>query len=1090
MTDTWRWLRARRRELLVRLAVAGGFRTVGVLLVMLGAGLVLARGGVYRHAPAAALGMWALVLAAGGLAALPLLRWRRALEVQRLATVIESDGGRRTGWILGAATWVEGTGSSVLARLADGQVASWLAAEGDAALRRPRRDAQRAVRRGAAVFVGGLLLFAAADPASPGGREFWQPVATYLRARGPVRVIAERTLVARGDSVRLAVIATGRLSAELLTRAPGEEWRREMLSLDTAGSAVVVLGPLDSDRFVRAVSGRRESETVHIEVSLPVLLTAFELIARFPAYLDRPDELLAADADTLWLPRSTRVRTRGRATVEVGSAAWVSARDTVVLEADGEAFVGDLAVSRDAQWSLILQSRAGVGAGAPLAVLTVVAVPDSAPAVLIPVPGADTVAPVTLWQSLLIDARDDHRLRTLEVRSWRVSRRGVREDPVVQPIPLPDGGAARLVLPWVLDLNDRGFVPGDTAFYQVAATDNAPRPHVGVSRVYALRLPAVSELREAIRAATRDVTAGADSLVEQQRDLARRIEDLAAERARAAAAALPNETDALPFEAAERAREALEQQERLADRAAALQEDIRKLAEAAWSAGLTDPAFQRQLREIRDLLDRAITDELAAALDALRGAIDRLSAAEVRDALQRLAEEADRLRADLSRSRELFERAAVEGELSTRSADADELARRQREWNRDVEQADASEAARAEAALAQETSHLADELERLARAVDSLGMSAEGVERATQDSREAARAMREAEEHAAAGRRPEARRAGERASAALDPLGTGLRQERDAMRESWREEVMAQLARALVETAGLAGRQSEIARRLRRGDAGPDVRGAQAAVREGVDRVGRRLQAAAGRNALVPRELGAALGLAELRMEESLDQLQRVSPSATDAADLADEALDALNAAVYAMLRSRDDVASAASGSGLAEALERMAQLAEQQGAMNGEANGLLPLMDAGGAELMQRLQALAAEQRALAQELERLRADGDIGAAGELAQQAEELARDLAAGELSQDLLDRQEQLYRRLLDAGRSLESDEEDRRQERISEAARPGNLRLPEVGGAPAGASRYPYPAWEQLRSLSPEERRLVLEYFRRLNGGRP
>ena len=1056
---------------------------------MLGAGLVLARGGVYRHAPAAALGMWALVLAAGGLAALPLLRWRRALDVQSLAAVIESAGGRRTGWVLGAATWVEGTGSSVLARLADGQVASWLAAEGDAALRRPRRDAQRAVRRGAAVFVGGLLLFAAVDPASPGGREFWQPVATYLRARGPVRVIAERTLVARGDSVRLAVIATGRLSAELLTRAPGEEWRRETLSLDTAGSAVVVLGPLDSDRFVRAVSGRRESQTVHIEVSLPMLLTAFELIARFPAYLDRPDELLAVDADTLWLPRGTRVRTRGRAAVEVGSAVWVSAQDTVVLEADGETFVGDLAVSRDAQWSLILQSRAGVSAGAPLAVLTVVAVPDSAPAVLIPVPGADTVAPVTLQQGLLVDARDDHRLRTLEVRSWRVSRRGVREDPVVQPIPLPDGGAARLVLPWILDLNDRGFVPGDTAFYQVSATDNAPRPQVGASRVYALRLPAVSELREAIRAATRDVTAGADSLVEQQHDLARRIEDLAAERARAAAA-LPNEADALPFEAAERAREALEQQERLADRAAALQEDIRELAEAAWSAGLTDPAFQRQLREIRELLDRAITDELAAALDALRGALDRLSAAEVRDALQRLAEEADRLRADLSRSRELFERAAVEGELSTRSADADELARRQREWNRDVEQADATEAARAEAALAQETSHLADALERLARAVDSVGMSPDGVERATQDSREAARAMREAEEHAAAGRRPEARRAGERASAALDPLGTGLRQERDAMRESWREEVLAQLARALVETAALAGRQSEIARRLRLGDAGPGVRGAQAAVREGADRVGRRLQAAAGRNALVPRELGAALGLAELRMEESLDQLQRVSPSTTDAADLADEALDALNAAVYAMLRSRDDVASAESGSGLAEALERMAQLAEQQGAMNGEANGLLPLMDAGGAELMQRLQALAAEQRALAQELERLHADGEIGAAGELAQQAEELARDLAAGELSQEVLDRQEQLYRRLLDAGRSLESDEEDRRQERISEAAHPGNLRLPDAGGAPAGASRYPYPAWEQLRSLSPEERRLVLEYFRRLNDGRP
>jgi hypothetical protein len=1024
------------------------------------------------------------------LGVVPVLRRARALGIQQLAAVVEREGGRRAGWIVGAATWVEGTGSSVLARLADGQVASWLDTEGATALRRSRGEARRALRTGVSVFAGGLILFAAIGPGSAGARDFWQPLGIYLRARGPVRVIADRTLVPRGDSVQVRVVARGRATAELLTRAPGEEWRRDVLSLDTAGSATVMLGPLDSDRFVRAVSGSRVSETVHIEVSLPVLLTALELVARFPPYLDRPDELLPADADTLWLPRGTRVRARGRATVDVGSAAWVSASDTVPLDPEGEAFSGDLAVRTDARWSLLLRSRDGVQASAPLAVLTVVAVPDSVPTILIPVPGADTVAPITLQQGILVDARDDHRLQALELRSWRVSRRGVREEPVVQPIPLPEGAVARLVLPWVLDLNERGFVPGDTAFYQVHATDNAPVPHTGTSRVFALRLPAVSELRDAIRTATRAVGTEADSLVDAQRDLASRIEDLAAERERAAAAARAAEADALPFETAERAREALDEQQRLADRAASLREEIRDLAEAAWSAGLTDPAFQQQLREIRDLLDRAITEELAAALEALRGALDRLSAAEVRDALQRLAAEAERLRSDLTRSRELFERAAVEGDLTTLSADADELAHRQREWNRDVEQADATEAARSEAALAQDAAQLADELERLVTAVDSLGMRAEGVERAEEATREAVRSMRDAAERAQAGSRPQARQAGERASAELDPLGAGLRQERDEMRESWREEVMAQMDRALVETAGLAARQADIAERLRRGEAGPEVRGAQAAVREGADRVGRRLQGAAGKNALVPRELAAALGLAMLRMEESLDQLQRVSPSTGDAADLAGEALDALNAVVYAMLRSRDDVASAASGSGLSEALERMAQLAERQGAMNGEANGLLPLMDAGGAELMQQLQALAAEQRALAQELERMRAEGDVGAAGELARQAEELARDLAAGALDQEVLDRQEQFYRRLLDAGRSLESDEEDRRKERVSETARVGNVRLPEAAESPAGASRYPYPAWEDLRSLSPEERRLVLEYFRRLNSVRP
>jgi hypothetical protein len=146
--------------------------------------------------------------------------------------------------------------------------------------------------------------------------------------------------------------------------------------------------------------------------------------------------------------------------------------------------------------------------------------------------------------------------------------------------------------------------------------------------------------------------------------------------------------------------------------------------------------------------------------------------------------------------------------------------------------------------------------------------------------------------------------------------------------------------------------------------------------------------------------------------------------------------------------------------------------------------------MDAGGNELMQQLQALAAQQRALAQELERLRAQSELTGMGELAAEAEQIAQDLEAGRLDRETLERQERLFRRLLDAGRTLESEEDDERTERVAESARPGNVRLPEVTGLPGGAPRYPYPTWEDLRRLSPEERRLILDYFRRLNGVRP
>jgi hypothetical protein len=173
------------------------------------------------------------------------------------------------------------------------------------------------------------------------------------------------------------------------------------------------------------------------------------------------------------------------------------------------------------------------------------------------------------------------------------------------------------------------------------------------------------------------------------------------------------------------------------------------------------------------------------------------------------------------------------------------------------------------------------------------------------------------------------------------------------------------------------------------------------------------------------------------------------------------------------------------------EAMEQLAQMAEQQGQINSQSSGMLSLMPSAGEQLMRELQALAQQQRSLANELDQLDAGGDVSGAGELAEDAREIARELESARLDPGTIERQEQLFRRLLDAGRTLRSEEEDEREERVSESADPLNFRLPLGGGPVAGGEpRFRYPTWAELRTLSPAERRLVLNYFRRLNDGRP
>ena len=134
---------------------------------------------------------------------------------------------------------------------------------------------------------------------------------------------------------------------------------------------------------------------------------------------------------------------------------------------------------------------------------------------------------------------------------------------------------------------------------------------------------------------------------------------------------------------------------------------VDELARAAQAAGIDDTAFQARLREVQDMLGRAMTPELEQRLRDLQAALARLDPDATRDALRRLAEAQQELRETLERSEQLFRRAAVEGQLASLAQDAEALRHDQAEWNRDAARRADSAAAAAERDLAGRADSLA-----------------------------------------------------------------------------------------------------------------------------------------------------------------------------------------------------------------------------------------------------------------------------------------------------------------------------------------------------------------------------------------------
>lgn len=1049
---------------------------VGLALAVLGLTAWLARAGLARAPLWIPLTWLAAVLALIGGITGAARGWRR-LSVSAVAAWLERQSGWRRGALVAQLEPHTAGTSESLRQLADVNASNALIARGVGALGPIAAPIRQRALAGVALLSFGALLLVSARPWQPPATRVWHPASALLDAAKPVRLVASASSVDRGDSVTLTVEAPGRVRATLYTRTLGDTWVTLPLDLDSAGRAVRRIGPLAADIFARASSGGRRSDTIHVAVRLPAFLGSLTVTAHYPRYLQLADEPLPVSGDTILLPAGTRLVTQGQATAALSRVEWMGGARPAVLDVHGAEFSGTFTPASSAEYLLQLRTLDGATLGGDTVRLPVRLVPDSAPGVSIPVPGADTVAPLSMRLPLVIDAHDDHGLTSVRLE---VRRAGAQQ---VDTVPL-GGEPDHTILAHELNLQQTGARPGDTLVYQVVVTDNAPARQVGRSPEYRVRVPTAAELREAQREATQAVGTSLDSLARRTADVQRQTEDLSRERTRAESAS-NGQDPAMSYEQVKQAQALAEATESVVQQSEQLKDALDALRQAAEQAGLNDPEFQKRLEEVRQQLAQALTPELRAKLADLKAALQNLDADQARRALQDLTAAQSKLKEALERSKELFKRAALEGELASLAEEARDLAKQQEQWNAAAPKAEPGEAAAAEQRMADRADTLASRLAKAAAQLDSSAAQS-ALDSAGQQAAEASGQMQQAGQQMQQGKHASARQHGEEASKMLAPLAGQMDQARQSAQNNWRAEVMKALDQALAETSRLSRQELSLSNALDGNADAAASRSAQAELEDAVGRVAARIRDIAGKNALVSQQIGVALEVARSHMASAREAVSSASLNLPAAADRAGSAVDALNAAAYMMVRSRKDVAGAASGSGMAEAMEQMSQLAGQQGQLGQQTASLLPVPGQGQGASGQQLMQLAAQQRAIAEALQRMQANGNMPGAGQLSEEAAELARRLEAGRADRQTVERQQQLFRRMLDAGRTLQGEERDEQKERQSTTAK-DELRLPPAlrERLEQGDAAPRLPGWDELQRLSPEDRRLVVDYFRRL-----
>jgi hypothetical protein len=1055
---------------------------------------------------------------------------RRVAASAAVADAVEHEQKMRRGAVRGIIE-LSGDQSAFVARAAQ-RLGDRLASRGNALAPALRRGLRRGALAGVAVLVPVLLVATFVAARRPDGfRALAHPVDAWRGALLPRLQISDAPSRAlRGSTLKLTVRASGRSTVSLRRRTTGNAWVETALAVSN-GTVSTELGPLDADLTLVASDGRAVSDTVVVRVVDRPFLGDVAVRATYPAYLHHASETLPGDAP-IRVPKGTELAIEGHASETLASVWLVQERDSIRLAPAERRFSGRFTPAASGSWAWSARGASAAIADVPPP-LSVEVVPDSAPVAEILQPASDSLVLPTAKIEMQLLASDDHGLQSVTLRTWRVSRDGKALPANAQK--LAGGGLPDWAGVVSLDLGAWSLDPGDAVHVQLIARDESPAGQEGMSRELILRVPANDEQRSAARAAGDSAAARAASAAKAQAGLQQRTSDaaLAAKSSSQAGGGKPG--DPMKYEGAQQAKALATEQKEMASRVQQLQQASKALEDRLRAAGALDTNLSAQLREAQKLLREALTPEMLDALKKLDNSAQQLSGDQARQSLQQLVEQQKKMREALEKSAEILKRAALEGAMQTLKDEAAELAKAERARGDSAKSGQMPDEAKR---LQQRTDQLTKDIEALKERLkqENADPAAKKADEALKDAEQAKDALaQQPSTGGAQGQQQKNQQSGQQGSQQSGQQGsqTGAQgkpggqpqpgqqgsqqggtqaanQAADAMEraskalgegrkqqvDEWKQELTGELDQSLQEMLQLAREQDGLADKAKKNPTDPNLRGEESALQQGVAKASERLGSQAKRSALVSPRSTRAMSEAEQKVAQAARDAgdprtaSQASQSMTDAAN-------ALRQTAAALARDRERAGASQSASGLPELLAQLQALAQQQGSLNGQMQSLVQQAGAqrGGQGVSPDIQAsarsMAKTQRDVANQLDEVGDADASGRAAELAREARQLAQTLEQGAVDPTVLERQQRLFRRMLDAGHTLENDQKEESGKRESRPGDQTNPFLPQGASASGRAAlKYRVPEWNELRGLSADERRLVIEYFRRLNGDKP
>ena len=724
----------------------------------------------------------------------------------------------------------------------------------------------------------------------------------------------------------------------------------------------------------------------------------------------------------------------------------------VDLKVDGETASGNFSIRKDNSYQIKLTDENGNSNLAPIT-YQVKALYDAFPIIELISPNQNTALANDNRVIVIANASDDYGFSKLLVNYRLSASRYETPQSEFSSVEIPiSKSLLELDINYIWNLTQMYLAVDDVVTYYLEIFDNdfISGPKSARTQSLTIRVPSLDEILNNADQLQAQSETELEQVLKETEELKKTLEEIDQE--------LKKDDPKLSWEEKQKIENALEKFQELQDKVDEINDQLGDMKENLQENNLLSKETMEKYMELQKLMDEMTSDEMKKAMEKLQNLLKDMNRQMTQDQLENMKLDEEKFKKSIERTLNLMKRVQIEQKMDELMKRTEELMEQQEKISEQTEKSDPSDQKEMND-LSQKQDEITKDLEQLKKEMENLDekmnevsdMPKEDMEELMEEfqkqqnqelSQQASQEMQQMQKQ-------KANQNQKQLSQNMQQMQQMMKEMKDSMQQQNQMQTLTDMMKILDNIISLSKQQEELKNESQNLEPNSsrldDMAKKENDLSNSLNNIMQQMSELSQKTFAISPEMGKSLGDAKKQMENSLQAMK--NRNGLLASNQQGEAMKSLNESAMMMKNSMESMMQGGGQGGMMSLMQQLQGLSGQQMNLNNMTQ-MLQKMQQGGMNPQQQLemQRLGQQQQLIQKSLEQLNKEAKVsgqssklpGDLDNILKRMQEVVTDMQGEKLDDELIQKQENILSKLLDAQRSLnERDYEKERESRTGE-----------------------------------------------------